>query len=308
MDKRAQFFIDDVIWLFRDLARQRPTSIYDNAYMSMLKKAHDEYGLKVQLNVFYRTSFWYGADEFSLAEMPDCYKAEFEAAADWLKFGFHSLEEFPDYPFVNADYADVDAVYKKIKGEIVRFAGERSWALSVVPHWAPISREGILAFRDNGVKVTYTTRGERKEWTGDVQSLPYGHAARLLQNKKPETGVFNRVTRDKAIEDSICGYNHMSEEKYASMVGKWATVADEATGMHFTVAASTVLNLTPLDEVEESISKNIGEEYISLATHEQYFYEDYFAYQPDYADKIYVMSKFLQEHGYRFVFAEELAD
>ena len=308
MDRRAQFFIDDVIWVFRDIARSHPVSIYDNSYMAMLKKAHDEYGLKVQLNVFYRTSFWYGVDEFCLSEMPDCYKAEFEAASDWLKFGFHSIEEFPDYPFVNADYETVDTVLKKLRNEIVRFAGERSWALSVVPHWAPISREGILAFRDNGIKVTYTTRGVREEWNGDASSLPYGHAMRLLHNRKSETGVFTRVTRDKAIEKSICGYNHISEEAYTAALGKWTTVKDDATGMRYTVSASSVLNLLPLDMVEQAIRKNIGDEYISLATHEQYFYADYFAYQPDYAEKIYTMCDLLKRNGYRFVFAEELAE
>ena len=35
---------------------------------------------------------------------------------------------------------------------------------------------------------------------------------------------------------------------------------------------------------------------------------DYFAYQPDYADKLFLMSELLQQNGYRFVFAEELAD
>ena len=54
MTKKAYFYIDDVIWLFRDLARERPTSIYDNKFMKMLKEAHDKYGMKVQLNIFSR--------------------------------------------------------------------------------------------------------------------------------------------------------------------------------------------------------------------------------------------------------------
>ena len=116
MNKKAYFYIDDVIWLFRDLTRMRPKSIYDNAFMKVLKKAHDLYGMKVQLNVFLRTDFYYGNDEFYLAETPDCYKAEFEEASDWLKFGFHSKQEFPDYPFVNASYEDVKKDYKTITG------------------------------------------------------------------------------------------------------------------------------------------------------------------------------------------------
>ena len=64
MNKKVQFFIDDVLWVFRDLTREKPDSLFDNPYMAILKRAHDKHGVKVQLNAFYRTSFWYGNDEF----------------------------------------------------------------------------------------------------------------------------------------------------------------------------------------------------------------------------------------------------
>jgi hypothetical protein len=117
--------------------------------------------MKVQLNIFLRTDFYYGNDEFCLSEMPDCYKDEFTAASDWLKFGFHSKQEFPDYPFVNASYEDVKALLDETKAEVFRFAGEKSFAYAVVPHWLPISREGCHALKDCGVKITSATIGDR---------------------------------------------------------------------------------------------------------------------------------------------------
>ena len=138
--KKVQFFIDDVLWVFRDLTRKKPASLFDNEFMAILKKANEDYGVKVQLNAFYRTSFWYGDDEFCLADMTDAYKSEWAENSHWLKIGFHSKEEWPDYPYINADYSLVDSNFKLIKGEIVRFAGEESFAKSVVPHLAPISR------------------------------------------------------------------------------------------------------------------------------------------------------------------------
>ena len=98
MSKKAFFFIDDVIWMFRDLTRQRPASIFEHHFLKSLKEIHDKTGLKVQMNLFFRTDYFYGNDEFSLADMTDAYKAEFEANSDWLKFAFHAKEEFPDYP------------------------------------------------------------------------------------------------------------------------------------------------------------------------------------------------------------------
>ena len=72
MNKKVQFFIDDVIFVFRDLAKEQPKSLFDHPYMNMLKTAHDKYGMKVQLNCFYRLSFFYGMEDFDLSEMPDC--------------------------------------------------------------------------------------------------------------------------------------------------------------------------------------------------------------------------------------------
>ena len=43
------------------------------------EKVHEATGLKVQFNLFYRTDFFYVMDEFTLADMPDTYKAEFQA-------------------------------------------------------------------------------------------------------------------------------------------------------------------------------------------------------------------------------------
>jgi len=74
--KRAFYYCDDVIWLFRDLTRQRPKSLFDNPFLKLMREAHDRYGMKVQLNCFYRTDFFYGTDEFTLAEMTDAYKSE----------------------------------------------------------------------------------------------------------------------------------------------------------------------------------------------------------------------------------------
>lgn len=42
--KKAAMYIDDVIWVFRDLARQRPKSMFDNPLLSVLKEAHERYG------------------------------------------------------------------------------------------------------------------------------------------------------------------------------------------------------------------------------------------------------------------------
>lgn len=45
---------------------------------------------------------------------------------------------------------------------------------------------------------------------------------------------------------------------------------------------------------------------MGMATHEQYSYPDYFAYQPDHFDKILRACQLAHENGYTFIFADEL--
>ncbi len=307
MNKKATFFIDDVIWVFRDLTRQKPVSLWDNPYMATLKRAHDEYGVKTQLNVFYKTDFWYGDDEFSLADMTDAYKSEFEEASSWLKLGFHSKEEWPDYPFINADYGLVDRVFKLIYNEVCRFAGEKSFAKSVVTHWIPMSEEGIRALSDNGIRVTYASCGDKMEYNDEHASiLPYGHSFRLLHNKKPESGIYQKVTRDTFLTTSLCSYNHVDAGDYKKIVGKLATIRDKKYNMSYMPAAQAVLNLIPGEILVDELSKFTHQEYLCIGNHEQYYYPDYYAYQPDYAEKILTMGKTMKEAGFEFMFIEEL--
>ncbi len=305
--KKVQFFIDDVIWLMGDLTRLHPESMFDNPFLGALKKAHDEYGVKTQLNLFYRTSFFYGDDDFSLKDMTDAYKAEWESASDWLKLAFHSKEEFPDYPYANASYELVKSNYEQITDEIKRFAGEKSLAVGIVPHWAPISRDGVRALKDCGATVTYATFGD-KFVSDDLSFLPYGHDTRFILNKKPETMFYRRDPREGGAENAICSYNHITAEEFERINDNMKLIPDEKTGMYFNNACHMILNLCSLDEIRETLSELCNNEYINIGNHEQYFYPEYFNYQPDYAEKIYLMGKILQEAGYEFIFMEDMVD
>ena len=306
--KFASFFIDDAIWFLRDLARQRPKSLFDNAFLKPLKECHDKYGLKLQINLFYRTDFYYGMDEFSLAEVPDAYKAEWQANKDWLKLGFHSLQEFPDYPWLNANYADVAKLFNRIKGEIVRFAGEGVFTCALVPHWCPMSEEGCRAMKDLGIKIMECSVGPRYRYDGVRSRLPYGHAMRIEQNRKPETAFYWRDSRNAEISASACSYNHISEAQAAATGLSLKSVLDKRTGMRFKhlFCDAPCLNLVDVPTLKSDTAKVLGRDHLCFSDHEQYFFPDYLAYQPDYAEKIRVMSQMMQDAGYRFIFIEEL--
>ena len=308
MDKKVFFFIDDVIWVFRDLTRQKPKNLFDNPFLALLKEAHDKYGLKVQLNLFYQTDLYYGNDIFTLSEMTDAYKEEWDASSDWLKFGFHARQEFPDYPYINADYDHVYGDYKMIENEVIRFAGKNIMAKATTPHWRPISKDACLALRDCGIELLSATYGKKIPYDGDASSLPYGHAQRLLCNRKEETAIFVRNTNDTAIAKSLCGYNHITEEQLRKTVKNFDCVTDEETGLKFKSLGSDAngcLNLINKAEVLEWFPK-VSDTFYVYGTHEQYFYPDYFAYQEEYPEKLLLSAKLLSENGYEFIFSQDI--
>ena len=163
-----------------------------------MKEAHDRFGMKVQLNVFYRTDFFYGNDEFTLTEMTDAYKAEWEQA--------------------------------------------------------------------------------------------------------------NRGTKDKAIDCSLCGYNHFPADIAVQNRYALKYIHDEETGMNFKqMGGGPSLNLNTLAELEPGFAPLLGNEYIGYGTHEQYFYEDYYNYQPEYPAKVLKAAEILTNAGYTYFFTQDLA-
>lgn len=306
--KKAYFFIDDTIWVLRDITRNRPATLFDNPFLGMLKSCHDKYGMKVQLNIFYRTDTYYGYDEFTLADVTDAYKSEWEANSDWLKLAFHALQEFPDYPHLNATYDDTLRIFKNIKNEVLRFAGEKSFAYEICAHWAPVSRDACLALRDSGVKLLHATYGKSAEYNGDPSLLPYGHAARLLNNRQPEARTYTSTDRKDEIAAAICAQNHLEPEIAEKLLNNSKAFFDEETGLYFKTFSKITLNIYDYDKIDAVFAPHLGCEYIGICIHEQYFYPEYFAYQPDYADKVEKMCRILSENGYTFINGDKILD
>ena len=308
--RNACKYVDDCIWFLRDLTRQRPKSIFDLPFLAGFRKVHEATGLKVQFNLFYRTDFFYGMDEFTLADVTDAYKAEFAANADWIKFGFHSLQEFPDYPWLNASYDDVAKCLKMIRGEVARFAGDEMFARATIPHWVPMSRDGVRALADGGIRLMYSDEGKRYAYPGDPEALPYGHSFRLEQARKPETALYLRGSYLSSLAVSLCGYNHLDDAQNAAVSRSNRYVFDPATGMGFRPFCTnpmSCINVHTIPQLRERLDQLKDAEFIGYGNHEQYFYKDYLAYQPEYVEKEMLCAKTLRDRGYKFVFMEELA-
>ena len=85
-------------------------------------------------------------------------------------------------------------------------------------------------------------------------------------------------------------------------------LVDGDTGMAFKhlFNDAPVLNLVDVPTLKADTAKLLGREHLVFSDHEQYFFKDYLAYQPDYMEKVMVMSEMMQANGYRFLFIEDL--
>jgi len=66
-----------------------------------------------------------------------------------------------------------------------------------------------------------------------------------------------------------------------------------------------VLNLYSPEEIRAKLDALIGREFVKVMIHEQYFYSDYPAYQPQFEQKLEDTFILLKENGYESIFFEE---
>ena len=265
--KRYDFYIDDHSFLFVDLAKERPASLFDHFYLKFLKQLHDRYGFKVTLNSFYRS----GHEDFILPQCPDIWKGEWEDNADWLRLSFHAYSEFPDRPYQDASAEKLAADYDLVRDELVRIAGEKTFIVPEGIHWGMVRPEAFSALKARGVKML----------SGDF----------ILPSAACAAG-------------SYCDVGYGIERPTASYLGTHAAWFDFANKIMF-CACDCTCNSEKLEEIPEGIKARVlprTEQIMSLSSHEQYSFPRYFNYQPDHLAKLEAAVKTAVELDYKPVF------
>ena len=248
-------------------------SIFDDPYLSVYKKAHDLYGTKVHLNIYYampeHPDFSKKRDYFDLSMMTDKFKAEWEDNSGWLKLNFHAYADKPDKPYIDADYNKVYGDCERVMKEIRRFAGDRALSDETTIHWGATTEEGTKAARDLGLKAL---AGYMKiEGSRTVVSYHY---------PKPLVSYLERrdFWYDKSLDVYICK-------------------TDNVLNLHTPEDIEGLLNTLYTDKHRSG--------FIELMIHEEYFYEDYMAHLPDFEKRVLTACRFASDHGYEPAFLTE---
>lgn len=265
---------DNIIFLY-ELTVGDYKSIFEHPYLAVYKKAHDFYGAKVHLNLFYefdsdaRAHFSRERPYFNLSMMTDRYKEEFIANSDWLKLAFHSRSEFPPFPYKEGGGEKITEDYLKVCREIERFAGRECIPESTTVHFGSANLESVRALRSLGVRSLtgcFKLKGERP-------SVSYYAPVELVKHIYPRD--FFVDTEENIIFARIdCVLNENSNEENLSIIKD--TIIDSHRGG-----------------------------FVSVMIHEQYFYPDYVNYIPDFEALVLSAAELLYNSGYNGTFMSD---
>lgn len=281
--KGYRFTVDDFIRSFQNLHAHRDAyrSIFEDPYLSVFREAHRRYGSKVHINAFYATDD--GA--FDLSMMTDRFRPEFEANAHWLTFSFHATREHPDLPYAGAGYETVRNDCLRTTAQLRRVVGSAALGDTTTLHWGAATLAGARALRAMGYRALcgYFTfcRGE-----------PY------------YTGCY-------APGQTIVSY-YLTEEQVANLEHRcfWVDTSEDIVfaRLHLVLNAGD-LTAGQVGPALDALSRRPAESgFIQMVIHEQHFYPDYAAYEPDYQERIMAMARWMEEHGYRPVSLSEILD
>lgn len=257
--------IDDNIWFLRDIQQNTDTyqSLFEHPYLAVLKEINETYGTKIHLNLFYET------EGFNLSEFTDRYKSEWKENAGWLTLSFHARAEFPDQPYISADYATVKKDCDLVVEQIKRFASDEVMTGLTTIHWGEATREASRVLRDAGYK------GQLGYFNIDDDQYPASY------------------------------YLNETERRHIKKRFVWKDMSEDIVF----VKTCIVIDMKKIDEIcpwlDHYGQNGRKPPYVDLLVHEQYFYPSYFNYQPDYREKLITAVKWAQDNGYEPAFLDD---
>jgi len=261
---RYRFTIDDNIFFLKDIAQKGYPSLFDCFYLKGLRELHRKYGTKFVLNIFYASE-----DGFTISQFPDKYKGEWKDNSHWLKLSFHAYKEFPDRPYQYAPPQKLAKDFDKVREEIIRFAGEETYAPTTVVHWGMVPLEGLKVLKERGVKVL--------------------------------SGYFVKTGAGWDI-------NYLLDDVRSEYLSRHDALMDWETGIVFS-RIDLVCNLTPSADIPRILNSLASSpqtaEIMDLLTHEQYFWKFYSNFIPDHFERLETAIRWVTEHDYEPVFLHE---
>lgn len=192
--KQYSFFIDDNIFFLKEIAAQKPRSVFSHFFLANLKKLHDKYRTKFLLNLFKGDQ----NSGFMLDEFPGCYKEEFAANSDWLRLSFHAAFDKTHYaPAQNCIASTAEEFirdYNFVKNEVTRFAGKECFLCPQIIHFVDSSPEIKQFLYDEGVRFL----ADRRSF---FEKLSAQKGSTVISYRDPELPQLTRIPFELVINN-----------------------------------------------------------------------------------------------------------
>ncbi len=256
--------VDDNIWVMKDLTANADIygSIFENEYLSFFRQVHDKFGTKIHLNLFYQT------DGFNLSQMTGKFKNEWIENAGWLRLSFHSLQDEPDRPYINAGYDQMKKDCDLVTEQIKRFAGAQLLGPVMTLHWGEATVEGCRALRDSGYKVL--------------------------------SGYFSLEG-----PDTVSYYTDEKIRKHINNRFIWMDTGEGIIFSRMALVINTLENDRIIPYLDSLRSDSHKPAYVDMMIHEQYYHPSYKNYQSDFRQKVLTSVKWAADNGYQPAFLDE---
>lgn len=134
---KAHISIDDVILSLRELTEKCPESIFCHPFFRTLRYWHKQYGCVFSLYLFAEK------DGFAIEDMTGRYRREWQANADWMRFGFHGK---------NADdTTELLHGFDRVSLAMTYFAGQSVPCATLRLHGFRVAQDDLDALKERGV-------------------------------------------------------------------------------------------------------------------------------------------------------------
>ena len=227
------FSVDDFINTLLALREENYDSIFDQPTFAMLRRVHEECGAVFSCYCFYES------DKGNLKEVPDKFAEEFQANADWLRFGFHSYNTNSNYgstKFKDGNWID-DGItaaghYDMVIAQLIRITGGEKCI-------------------DRFPRIHYYagTVTDCKAW------------------KEAENGIQGLITAE---DDRVCYYH--DEAQWAELIEK-GFCHEEKLGLGFYRTNIRLENMRDMDMLNEALNKMDTTKDYLVFTHEKFLVE-----------------------------------
>jgi len=270
MKKGYRLSVDDNIRFLQNIAvHPEYTSLFDDPYLRLYRDIHEKYGTKVHFNLFFESE----KGDFNLTEVPDRFREEWAANADWIRLSFHSKAEFPNWPYLESGYDELYRDHMQVANEILRFAGPEVFGPVTTVHFAEATKDGVRALRDQGILAllgdfAFNKNGERY--------LDY-----YLDSEQFDKVRTNCFYKDPETDMIFCCCDIVLDCFRPETVGS---------------------------ELDRLAALYPNREFVDILIHEQYFYEDYINHRPFYRELLETGVSWCINQGYEPTFVSEMVD